>query len=232
MRRALKAIRDYAGVVALLLVAGGLAVAATGEPLRLGQSNSANKPSVVRNSGAGPVLDLKAKAGQPPLKVNSDVKVRDLNADRLDGRDISALALAKAVYTKAQADARFAAAGAAYTKAQTDARYGQILVSTTYAGETDSLGWHVFFTRTVQVPRKGFVQLIARIDESTSATFLAVGPASYAVYSDTDPPFPKKLHELVPVEAGPMEVSVSMYQPGDIAVRSNGFFAVVFYPLP
>lgn len=230
MHRALKAIRDYSGPLALLLVVGGLAAAATGDPLKLGQSNSANKPTAIQNSGTGAVLDLKAKSGQPPLKVNSDTKVRSLNADKLDGRDVSALALAAAVYTKAQADARFAAAGAAYTRAQADARYGQLLVSTTYSGETGpDAGDYAFYSRTVQVPRKGFVEFLAEVQSADNASTLHVGPEAFVIISDQ---VPKTFHELIPVEAGPLNVSVTMYQPGQVPVHSAGFLAVVFYPLP
>ena len=50
---------------------------------------------MLRNT-AGTPLALTAKAGTPPLKVNSSVKVGNLNSDRLDGLDSRAFALASA----------------------------------------------------------------------------------------------------------------------------------------
>lgn len=80
-------------LAAALLVSGyDLATfAATGDSLLLGHRNVANKATKVKRSTAGPVLDLKARRGSAPLKVNSGVKVGSLNADRVDGLDASAL---------------------------------------------------------------------------------------------------------------------------------------------
>ena len=66
---------------------------------RLGATNTASGVSslvgnvaqdamlLVQNSGGGPALDLRVKQGQAPMKVNSEAKVADLNADKVDGLD-------------------------------------------------------------------------------------------------------------------------------------------------
>lgn len=124
MRHVRQIIRQqYIGVIALFLVLGGFAYAVSGQAILLGRPNIADKSTTVQNTGAGAVLDLQAKAGQPPLKVNSSTLVPKLNADQLDGKHASAFALAASAFTKAQSDARYARAGSSYTKAQTDAKY-------------------------------------------------------------------------------------------------------------
>ncbi len=139
MRKLARGIRQYSGLAALILVLTGFASAATGNPLLLGKSNTANKPTVVQNTGTGPVLDLKAKAGQPPLKVNSSKLVPMLNAAQLQGKGPSAFATVGSsfsktesdnkyldtseAYTKAQANTAFMENGEAYTKAQADAAF-------------------------------------------------------------------------------------------------------------
>lgn len=42
--------------------------------------------SVLTKRGAGPALDVRVDSG-PPSKVNSQAKVDNLNADRLDDKD-------------------------------------------------------------------------------------------------------------------------------------------------
>lgn len=176
MRHIARTVRQqFIGIVALAGLIGAAASAATGGPLLLGKSNITDKPTGVQNTGTGAVLDLKAKAGQPPLKTNSPVKVKNLNADQLDGRDVSALALASAVYTKAQADLRFALAGAAYTKSQADAaflspaeaytkgqadaRFGGVLYRKSFSGTTPNGGvfGQVLDSFDVQIPGPGMV---------------------------------------------------------------------------
>lgn len=78
---------------AALLVAGTDLVthAATGDSLILGKVNKAGKATKVTNTGRGPALDLKTGKKFPPLKVNSKKAVKNLNADRVDGKDASAL---------------------------------------------------------------------------------------------------------------------------------------------
>jgi hypothetical protein len=65
---------------------GGVAYAANGGAFLLGRSNSETATATLKNT-AGTPLSLVAKSGYAPLKVNSAVKVANLNADRLDGID-------------------------------------------------------------------------------------------------------------------------------------------------
>lgn len=89
-------------VVALVLVMAPAALAANGKPLILGKaSNVATKVTgligkvasgpalLVKNPNGGPALGLQVKTGKPPMKVNSDALVANLNADKLDGKDSS-----------------------------------------------------------------------------------------------------------------------------------------------
>ncbi len=81
--------RLLAVLLAAVVLIGGAnlaAYAANGKPLLLGKNNTATKKTTVKNVGTGPALRLKTRPGQPPLKVNRDVKVNKLNADFVDGR--------------------------------------------------------------------------------------------------------------------------------------------------
>ena len=76
--------------VALTIGLGGVGYAATGGSFVLGHANQANQVSVLKGT-AGTPLALHAPAGSAPLRVNSGVKVANLNADKIDGLDSSAL---------------------------------------------------------------------------------------------------------------------------------------------
>lgn len=124
MRTIVRTIRhQWIGVIALLMVSGALASAATGGNFLLGKSNTADKPTVLTNSATGATLDLRAKAGQPALKVNSNKLVSKLNADLLDGKSSSAFAAEGSSYTKAESDGKYPLATNTYTKAQSDGKY-------------------------------------------------------------------------------------------------------------
>lgn len=82
-----------AGAIVALVLGSGTAVAATGGKFILGKSNSATTTTVLTNT-RGTALQLNSKAGTPALKVSNATKVPNLNADRLDGLDSGALALA------------------------------------------------------------------------------------------------------------------------------------------
>ncbi len=71
--------------------AASVAVAAKGKPFILGKNNVASAVSTLVKQGPGPALKLLVKPGQPPLAVNSDVKVANLNADKVDGLDANGL---------------------------------------------------------------------------------------------------------------------------------------------
>ena len=75
--------------VALLVASSGTAYAATGGSLILGRANGESTKTVLTNAQGIP-LSLVAKGGLPPLIVNSSTKVKNLNADLLDGRPASA----------------------------------------------------------------------------------------------------------------------------------------------
>jgi hypothetical protein len=94
-------------MLAMVLGLAAAALAANGDPWLLGRANVAT--AITRLAGAagvdGPVLriinnntganatalNLQVEPGKPPMKVNSDVKVSNLNADQLDGHDSTAL---------------------------------------------------------------------------------------------------------------------------------------------
>lgn len=81
------------GAVVALVLGTGTAYAATGGDFRLGSGNVAHKPTALTNP-KGTALIVRSGAGQPPLRVNRAVRVPLLNADRLDGHDSTAFALA------------------------------------------------------------------------------------------------------------------------------------------
>lgn len=80
-----------AGAVFALVVGSGTAYAATGGNFILGKSNSAGATTTLSN-GNGTALALKSRSGTPAFKVGNSVKVPNLNADRLDGKDSSSFA--------------------------------------------------------------------------------------------------------------------------------------------
>lgn len=67
-----------------LALATGTGYAANGDRLVLGEKNTAKKSTVLKNTKRVP-LKLVAKKGKPALKVNTKKKIKNLNADRLDG---------------------------------------------------------------------------------------------------------------------------------------------------
>jgi hypothetical protein len=85
------------------IVLGGISYAATGGNFILGKSNSASSKTslaapiadkalaVTNNStkAGATALGLNVASGHPPFKVNSGAKVTNLNADELDGQDVS-----------------------------------------------------------------------------------------------------------------------------------------------
>jgi hypothetical protein len=108
MRR-LRTKLTYANIVAtlsiILVLSGGTAVAVTGGNFLLGKANSAssktslsapvaNKALQITNSSTdvgATALGLTTASGHPPFVVNSDAKVQNLNADKLDGQNATAL---------------------------------------------------------------------------------------------------------------------------------------------
>jgi hypothetical protein len=98
---------SLAVVVALVggVVSGAVAATpttTTATAILKGVSNTANAVTTLINSGTGAALDLQvqlpdpdAASPAPPLTVNSDTKVANLNADSVDGMDLKSAAVAK-----------------------------------------------------------------------------------------------------------------------------------------
>ncbi len=87
-------------LLALFIALTGVGYAATGGSLILGRHNTASRgtalsskagPSLtLTNTGGKPAASFHVLSGKPPFAVNSNTKVRGLNADLLDGIDSSA----------------------------------------------------------------------------------------------------------------------------------------------
>jgi hypothetical protein len=89
-------------MLALTVGVAGAALAANGGSFILGQNNVATAITKLAGSAGVPgpslridnnsadvaatALDLQVEAGKPPMTVNSDAKVANLNADKLDGK--------------------------------------------------------------------------------------------------------------------------------------------------
>jgi len=87
---------------ALVTTTPALAGSGVAAVFNLGQANTVNQKStltgattdaelVVQNTGAGTALSLIGANGAPAFKVNSDTKIANLNADKLDGIDSASL---------------------------------------------------------------------------------------------------------------------------------------------
>ena len=79
-------------ILAVVLGVATSAMGANGKPFLLGKRNVASAISTLVKKGPGPALNLQVGAEQPPLAVNSAVKVANLNADRVDGEEASSFA--------------------------------------------------------------------------------------------------------------------------------------------
>lgn len=90
--RHLKTVLTVLGAVTVLVLAGNTVVlAATGNALILGKSNSANNITAVTRTTAGSALKLTTTSSSSPLTLNGTGKVVNLNADKIDGLDSTAL---------------------------------------------------------------------------------------------------------------------------------------------
>jgi hypothetical protein len=99
------------GVLSVAVGGLGVAAAANGGSLTLGHSNSATKTTTLKDSKGTP-LSLSGKKTSPPLKVNSSVKVKHLNADEVDGLSAGKLATSgSGVQTAVEADISLGASG-------------------------------------------------------------------------------------------------------------------------
>ena len=77
-------------IVALIFGVASMALGANGKPFLLGKKNVATAVSTLVKKGAEPARTLKVASG-PPLAVNSSETVTNLNADKLDGQDVTAI---------------------------------------------------------------------------------------------------------------------------------------------
>jgi hypothetical protein len=98
----LKTFLTVIGAVTILVLAANSAVyAATGGKFVLGRTNKANKVSTLRRTTSGAALNLVTKSSaNPPMTVNGRGRVANLNADRIDGLDSTALTTVPYVFTR------------------------------------------------------------------------------------------------------------------------------------
>lgn len=89
-----KATMATAAAAALLILGiDATTYAATGDSLLLGKVNQANRATVIERTQPGPVLRLTTRsAADAPFRTNATGRVNRLNADRVDGKNASALA--------------------------------------------------------------------------------------------------------------------------------------------
>lgn len=103
MRARLTTALTVLGALTVLLLAGNtVALAATGQGLLLGKSNSANNITALTRTTSGSALKLQTTSSTAaPLTVNGAGKVANLNADKVDGLDSTTLQTKTYVYTAA-----------------------------------------------------------------------------------------------------------------------------------
>jgi hypothetical protein len=99
--RHLKTALTVLGALAVLLLAGNtVGYAATGKPLLLGSGNSTGKQTILTRTTNGAVLGLRATSpASAPFTTNGRGRVANLNADKVDGLDSSALRTRSRVFT-------------------------------------------------------------------------------------------------------------------------------------
>ena len=93
----------FAVMLAVVLGVGTTALAAVpGDPFKLGRTNTIDKLTTlngsisgallrINNEGSGPALDLRVEEGKAPMKVDSDMRVANFNADKIDGQGANQL---------------------------------------------------------------------------------------------------------------------------------------------
>jgi hypothetical protein len=107
------------GFAVMLAFAVGLAstavAAVPGDPFKLGRLNSIDQitrlvgsasDAMLRidNDGSGTALDLRVEPGEAPMTVDSDKKVADLNADKLDGKTADDFVSEDNTYTEVEVE--------------------------------------------------------------------------------------------------------------------------------
>jgi hypothetical protein len=98
----LKTFLTVIGAVTILVLAANSAVyAATGGKFVLGKTNKAGKASTLKRTTSGATLNLVTKSSaNPPMTVNGRGRVANLNADKIDGLDSTALTTVPYVFTR------------------------------------------------------------------------------------------------------------------------------------
>lgn len=93
MTQVMRFLREQTLAVAAVAVAlTGAAIAANGSGLRLGSANEATLATTVKNTAAGPAVDFRSIAGQPPFRVSSTKVVPRLNVAKLGGKRVGEFA--------------------------------------------------------------------------------------------------------------------------------------------
>jgi hypothetical protein len=90
MQRIKSGLTALAVGIVLLAALDWAAAAATGQSLVLGKWNQADQTTTIKNVGSGPALDIRAKG--PAFAVHNANRIKNLNADKLDGKDAADLA--------------------------------------------------------------------------------------------------------------------------------------------
>ena len=93
MQRIKSGLTALAVGIVLLAALDWAAAAATGQSLVLGKWNQADQTTTIKNVGSGPALDIRAKG--PAIAVHNANRIKNLNADKLDGKDAEDLAASK-----------------------------------------------------------------------------------------------------------------------------------------
>jgi hypothetical protein len=156
---------QWAGFLALFVALAGVAGGATGDFLRLGGRNAADRTTAVRNTGNGAAFEFVVESGEAPFTVSSSGLVQRLNSFFLQGKTPADFAPASGspnyvgagtVYTKAESDNRFALASgdpnylpadSAYTKSESDRRYAPVTGSEVYVGRNEIFTREQLYTK-------------------------------------------------------------------------------------
>jgi hypothetical protein len=163
-------------VVALVLVMAPVALAADGKPFILGKAkNTASKVTGLVKSGAGPALSLKVGSG-PPLAVNSNTRVANLNvsdsahADNADNATNAQNADNADKLDNLDASAFLPAGGTAVNADKVDGYHANELVRgsrTSDFGFNDNFntcGFTTLHTRQVTAPTNGVLLVWGNVD--------------------------------------------------------------------
>ena len=188
MARATTTIVGLAIMLALVLGMATTALAGTGvgAVFNLGQTNTVGAVSSLVGSVAGPslqidnnstgkgatALDLQVEAGRPPMKVDSDARVVNLNADEVDGKSVGEIGMSSLERVSA-ASATTGSDSPKFATAHCPA--GKVVVGTGYnifGGNTGSLpNGQTHVAINTLLPSDTFVAVEAYEEEPTSLSW-------------------------------------------------------------